>query len=178
MKRKIEEEEFNKALSNPENIKIIKSAIKTFIKSHKLNSNTEHYMYYGKNALWKALSYYDINRDEKNRCKFSTYLYTIVLQECKRSIPTLKESRYKTNSAILLEKTPSREKSNGFENKEFINHILSNLKEKEKIMIELRFNEDLTYKEIAEKIKVSPQYVHFSIKKILSNLKRDYAGVI
>ena len=55
---------------------------------------------------------------------------------------------------------------------EHINAEMSNLTDQQRIIYELNRNEDLTYKEISEKLGISPKTVQYHIGNVLARLKK------
>ena len=55
---------------------------------------------------------------------------------------------------------------------EHINAEMNNLTDQQRIIYELNRNEDLTYKEISEKLGISPKTVQYHIGNVLARLKK------
>jgi RNA polymerase sigma-70 factor (ECF subfamily) len=53
-----------------------------------------------------------------------------------------------------------------------INEEIDTLTEQQRIIYELNRNEDMTYKEIAEKLGISPKTVQYHISNVLAKLKK------
>jgi RNA polymerase sigma-70 factor (ECF subfamily) len=53
-----------------------------------------------------------------------------------------------------------------------INEEIDTLTEQQRIIYELNRNEDMTYKEIADKLGISPKTVQYHISNVLAKLKK------
>lgn len=85
VRRHVSNEEFNKALKNPDNASVIRAVCLQFAKTLSI----EELRSCGLNALWRALSYH---QDGKGN-KFTTSLFRFVRWECSREIRRLNNYR-------------------------------------------------------------------------------------
>jgi RNA polymerase sigma factor (sigma-70 family) len=156
-KKKVSNEEFNKAYADQENLRTIKNACKRFSK----RLSWDMLEYCGARALWRALQCHD----DSFKTKFSTSLYQFVIWECKTAI----ESERKLAHPHLLWYDPL-ENSAGHIEEVIMNECIDKLSYDEKDILYKRFYEEKSLEEIGTEKGYSKQAAHMNIKRILSKL--------
>ena len=114
------------------------------------------------------------DRDVVSRAKsFKSYLYTMTRNSVYNHLKHRKvKDRYR-NHAIT--RSPQHEIEDRIITKDLLNHVkeeVGHLTDQQRIILELKRNDELTYKEIADKLNISPKTVQYHMNNILKQLKK------
>jgi DNA-directed RNA polymerase specialized sigma subunit len=155
MRNNISNEEFEKALNNHDNKKIIAVVCNRF------TSSLSYDILYtcGLYGLWKALQ----NHDPQYNRKFTTTLYKFVSWECMR------ELYIKQNTSHNLGLLYDMEDDNRGQNIEQYINLLPDLSQQQ--LLYDKYKSKMTFTEIGKKHSYTKQAAKAAVKKALSNLK-------
>lgn len=104
---------------------------------------------------------------------FKSYLYTMT-----RNMVYNKLKHEKAHSRFVgyaTNKNPHHNIEDRIVTKDLLEHInseMNNLTEQQRVIYELNRNKEMTYKEIAEKLGISPKTVQYHIGNVLAKLKK------
>ena len=158
----ITDEEFEKALKNKDNIRIIKSVTKKY--SGQLSEETQKSC--GLYGLWRCMK----NHDDSYGRKFTTSLFVHVEWECKREI-----SAQRRKPLVFLGE--SDDKIESLPPNMDASEILDCLTENQKKIMHQRFFENMTLQEIGENHGYSKEAARQNINKIIEKLRATISDV-
>lgn len=156
MKNDITNTDYNTALINIDNLKIMQNACKKYrgildtddIKSCKMI------------GLWKALGEFD----EKYGIKFTTFLYNVVRNECRKRLrQTNKKVRYHT----LKSNTSIKSKIQ-------VEDILTDLQYPISEIMRLRYIDSMSIKDISNQLGMNKNSVRRNIKKAINKIRQEW----
>jgi len=158
----ITDEEFEKALNNKDNIRIIKSVTKKY--SGRLSKEIQKSC--GLHGLWRCIK----NHDDSYGRKFTTSLFMHVEWECKREL-----SAQKRKPLVFLGEYDDKIESPPL-NME-ASEILDCLTENQKKIMHQRFFENMTLQEIGENHGYSKEAARQNVNKIIEKLRATIVDV-
>jgi RNA polymerase sigma factor (sigma-70 family) len=170
-RRRVTNEDFNKALANTNNIRLIKD-----VTNHYAQQIPADDLYRcGLNALWRCLSYH---QDIYNQ-KFTTSLYRFVNWECRRELKKIKRERQRTINISSIE-TKDTFAIPATESTDEVKHLyecIEMLPSQHKVLIQEYFIEKRTMQEIGKLHNYSKEAARQKIKKAVDALKKRMLGV-
>lgn len=153
-KRKVTNEEFNKALRNEDYIKIINAASRKYVAFVSPDDILECRM----NALWQSLQSFD----ESFGVKFTSFLYNRVVWECKKKTNVVK----KETTFSCMDYFPAKTAENICEIEDFLKQIPPRLRK----AVYQRFFKNMTMEEIGKENNYSREtarrYINDGLDKI------------
>ena len=119
-------------------------------------------------ALLKIRSY------DEDRLTFSSWLYKIALNEIRMYFRKNQSAQYVISIDDLLRELIDEPGGVTPSDKSHLEHTLSNLPEKDLSILELRFYDNMPFKDIAELCDLSEGAVKMRVKRTIHKLREDY----
>lgn len=120
------------------------------------------------NVFYKALV--KLNRYDENRMSFSPWLYKIALNEIRMHFRKNQSGNFLFRLSDM-EEVFSLDADEGSERKEDLAKHIATLKEEELSIIELRFYENFSFKELGEVFNKSEEAIKMKTHRIIKKLK-------
>lgn len=148
--------DYNSALINVDYIKIMQKAVSKYRKILDKEEVKSCQMI----GLWKAMQ----NFDKNHGIKFTTFLYNIVRNECRKRL-----RQEPPISARINEYSTSK-----VENNSFFTEIVDSLDYPLNRIIELRYLGSMTIKEIGQELGMTKNNIRRNIQKAFKQIKKEW----
>lgn len=155
-KSQVNDKQYITALKNIDNVKIMQKASSKYRGSLDIDEIKSCQMI----GLWKAMEKFD----ENHGIKFTTFLYNVVRNECRKRIRQSTAEQSYPN----FYSTPVAKLENFFsEAVDSLNYPLNKI-------IELRYMDSMTLKEIGKELGMTKNTIRRNIQKALKQIKKEW----
>ncbi|WP_460969659.1 RNA polymerase sigma factor [Spirosoma migulaei] len=112
----------------------------------------------------------------QERSSFSTWLYAISYNYCSDQIRVAKRTNFIPIEEELNQSIPEPEETQLHEETlQLINHVLAKLAPNERALLQLKYEEELSINEIAERYNLNPSTVKMRLKRSRDKIQRLYS---
>lgn len=168
VKREINNEEYEKALADPNNIRVLNAAGVRYSGYLSQEDRDECAL----KALWRTMQYHQGGRG----LKFTSNLHRFMTWECRLELRKLKRLKRQVRTVTLFEETtePIRESVRASTFDEDLEHVkvrMSLLDVKQRKLVEQYYLDDMSMEEIAAANGTSKEFTRLRIHEAVSRLK-------